>query len=123
MVREMTFGVLTLAICVGVSRRESERRLWVRNGDSVWKIFLEGHNWDFPAAADVGNEAKGNSAALWNAGHMSQPRGEEETAQGQWGISESNTTTGILKKRDKTLSHAIVSASRMYNLFHDRFDD
>ena len=33
--REMTFGVLTLAICVGVSRRESERRLWVRNGDSV----------------------------------------------------------------------------------------
>ena len=92
MVREMTFWVLTLAICVGVSRRESkrERRLWVRNGDSVWKIFLEGHNWDFPAAADVGNEAKGNSAALWNAGHMSQQRGEEETAQGQWGISESN---------------------------------
>ena len=37
----------------------------VRNGDSVWKIFLEGHNWDFPAVADVGNEgAKGNSAAL-----------------------------------------------------------
>ena len=55
-----------------------DARLLVRNGDSVWKIFLEGHNWDFPAVADVGNEgAKGNSAALaerrlWNAGHMSR---------------------------------------------------
>ena len=95
----------------------------VRNGDSVWKIFLEGHNWDFPAAADVGNEAKGNSAAaaLWNAGHMSQQRGEE-TAQGQWGISEYNRDRHNLanpsKKGIKCFYFLIVKAKRWEDESH-----
>ena len=70
--------------------------------NSWWclRFFLEGHNWDFPAA-DVGAAAAAaiattTAAAMkprvilcavlqWNAGHMSC-WAREETAQGQWGI-------------------------------------
>ena len=74
--------------------------------NSWWclRFFLEGHNWDFPAA-DVGAAAAAAAAIAtttaaaaamkprvilcavlqWNAGHMSC-WAREETAQGQWGI-------------------------------------
>ena len=72
--------------------------------NSWWclRFFLEGHNWDFPAA-DVGAAAAATAAIAtttaaamkprvilcavlqWNAGHMSC-WAREETAQGQWGI-------------------------------------